>query len=232
MTLGDEEPPVETELDLADRYSPLIRYDDNEPFFPLRVGYTILRRSGEASPSFPRAVNFATPETTAVIEYALYWDWDIQHLYELEHVWTHVGAGGEVTFVEASAHGGYRAMWPVEEMVGGTHPVLYSEPGKHAFSRDASPYTPEHQARYTASAWDKAGSMGLLVTKIFEGKIIKQSGDDALVQAHLKKCAFKPAFIFERREPIARELLSPWPEVFEWIPRRVQAVRDELSAAR
>lgn len=220
-----------TELDLADRYSPVVRYDVHEPFFPVKVGYTIFRRSGEPSPSFPRAVNFGTPDTTLVIEYALYWDWDIQHLYELEHVWVHVAADGAVTFGEASAHGGYSAMWPVEEMVEGTHPVLYSEPGKHAFSRDASPYTPEYQPTYTTSAWDKAGSMGLLVTPLFKGKIIKQPGDDALVQAFLKTRAFKPAFVFRRKLGIARELLSPWPELSEWIPRRVQAVRDELSAA-
>ncbi|MDP9374187.1 MAG: hypothetical protein M3Q65_17375 [Chloroflexota bacterium] len=101
-----DQPP--DDLALALRYAPIVHLDRLDPFLPTFAGYTIFRRDGE-SPSFPRRVTLRpgpleidandardiaalfpdgrlpeVPEIEAalVIEYAIWWDWDIQHLYE------------------------------------------------------------------------------------------------------------------------------------------------------
>ena len=104
----------EDERALAARYAPTLRFDRNEPFFPLAAGYTILRQSGP-SPSFRQGhqIDLAPegqPATRFAIEYAIWWDWDIGHLYELEHVWVYVDERGDVARCEASWHGGQHDM--------------------------------------------------------------------------------------------------------------------------
>jgi putative hydrolase of the HAD superfamily len=82
----------DADYQLALRHAPYIRFDDREPFLPSVVGYTIFRESG-ASASFPRQIHLDA-EVATVIEYAIWWDWDIGHLYELEHVWVYVNPHG------------------------------------------------------------------------------------------------------------------------------------------
>jgi hypothetical protein len=135
---GDRPPAAQEreELALAARYAPLIHLDRLDPFLPSFAGYTIFRRDGQSA-SFPRRVTprpqpprlgereareLATylpdgrlpevPDIAAafVVEYAIWWDWDIQHLYELEHAWSYVGADGRLLYAEASWHGGYFPM--------------------------------------------------------------------------------------------------------------------------
>ncbi|WJH33505.1 hypothetical protein N6H14_26225 [Paenibacillus sp. CC-CFT747] len=90
----------------AQKYSPYLYFDRSEPFYPVRVGVTEIRTE-QASPSFPRKLSFVDPNLDLIVEYAIYWDYDIGHLYELEHVWVFVGKSGEVLDCEASFHGRY-----------------------------------------------------------------------------------------------------------------------------
>ncbi|MNW59343.1 hypothetical protein D3C74_372550 [compost metagenome] len=62
---------------LAIRYAPCLWFDRNEPFFPARFGVTVLREDGE-SPSFRRSLNVSRPKVKAIVEYAIYYDYDIQ----------------------------------------------------------------------------------------------------------------------------------------------------------
>jgi len=56
---GDEE------RELAARAAPVIMFDAKEPFFPVKVGYTIAERL-QPSPSFPRALDpYVDEERTA-----------------------------------------------------------------------------------------------------------------------------------------------------------------------
>jgi hypothetical protein len=130
-------------LDLARRYAPRILFDAREPFFPRWIGVTRLDRPGP-SPSFRREL--LPPIGGFVMEYAYYWDWDIQHAYDLEHAWVYADADGSVSDAEASFHGKYlkafmrcpggRAEGPDAGLAAGDPepPLLYSQPGKHAFS--------------------------------------------------------------------------------------------------
>ena len=59
------------EYEFALRYAPTIRFDQHEPFLPLKVGYSVIRQSG-SSPSFPRTLEVGLGEQ--VVEYAIWWD--------------------------------------------------------------------------------------------------------------------------------------------------------------
>src|SRR6476659_1354011 len=94
---------------LAARYAPIILFDLREPFLPLAAGYTLFRADAP-SPSFPREITLGAtdhPPAELVIEYAIWWDWDIQHLYELEHAWVYLDAARQVINAEASWPGGF-----------------------------------------------------------------------------------------------------------------------------
>jgi len=230
--------PDATELALAARYAPRILFDKNEPFFPLSAGYTIFRADGY-SPSFPRCIGL-TPvgrqPAALAIEYAIWWDWDITHLYELEHVWTFVGADGDVVHGEASWHGDFQGLrqWRVEESTllhDGTHPVAYAQPGKHAFTANVRTF---HimASHVRDSCTERAGAAGMLVTDIFRDVLtpFKTRDNDALVQAYLKSRAFEPAFEWNRVFDVSSDHLVPWPALMAWIPQRIDYVLSRLRA--
>ena len=145
---------------LALRHAPRIRFDAREPFLPSVVGYTVFRESAP-SPSFPREITLP-PSAACAVEYAVWWDWEIQHLYELEHVWVYLDADEQVVAVDASWHGGYHPMLddqgnpPLES----GRAVVHSEPGKHAFA--PSPAWLLERGRTTkASCGLRSGVMGV-----------------------------------------------------------------------
>ncbi len=208
---------------LAARYAPIILFDRNEPFLPLAVGYTIYRESGP-SPSFPREVELTSPAVMA-IEYAIWWDWDIGHLYELEHVWVFVDEKGKVVRGEASWHGGYHDMsihgaLPMED----EHLVLHSEPGKHAFAPEKSWFFQHRSPQIIAATTRRfAGMNGMWVTPLFEEQMASFRTPEAnrLVLSYLQRLAFDPAWEFDLRFPITEALLVPWPALHRWIPVRI-----------
>jgi glycerophosphoryl diester phosphodiesterase len=214
------------DLDLARRYAPVIYFDAAEPFLPLYAGYTVYRASGP-SPSFPRYVAFEPPAALA-IEYAIWWDWDIQHLYELEHAWVYVDAAGVVVGVESSQHGA---------SAGGSfrleagRPVLYAEPGKHALTADRASLL-ERKPRTTLECGPRAGVGGVWVTPLFRGRIaVKNPIADQLVRTHLRRLAFEPRGQWSQRVEIGALPLMPWPLLDDAIPQIVAARVAELEAA-
>jgi glycerophosphoryl diester phosphodiesterase len=215
---------AEADHALAARYAPILKFDRREPFLPLAAGYTVFRASGP-SPSFPRQIQLAEvgqPLAVLAIEYAIWWDWDIQHLYELEHAWVYLDAAGRVVRAEASWHGGYHDM-----AAGGVIPLsgdrltLFSEPGKHAFA-PVSDWLGQRAAKTQTACTRLAGVDGLLVTRLFKGLIQSKTPQaDRLAQTYLERCAFEPSFDFDQIYPFPAEALVPWPALFEWIPQRL-----------
>lgn len=256
------QPVPRDELALAARYAPLIFFDRVEPFLPSVAGYTIFRQDAP-SPSFPRQVTLRprfpqiaandaraiarlfpneelpqVPEITAafVIEYAIWWDWDIQHLYELEHAWSYVGADGELLYAEASWHGSYFPMlWQGRTPRQGDHPVLYSQPGKHAFVPNPLLFTGSVMERENLrrTCFTRAGNGGVLLKQdLFAGKYQKDSIRDTIANAYLKERAFDPTFEFTRTLQIDEALLAPWPALYAWIPGRIDQVLWDLGEWR
>ncbi len=217
--------------DLAARYAPILQFDANEPFLPLLVGYTIFRESADSA-SFPRRIELNTTKSpaTVAIEYAIWWDWDIQHLYELEHVWVYLDDKGNVIQAEASWHGGYSDM-----AINGTLPLtgnrltIFSEPGKHAFAPCQDRL--QTYAEKTQKACTRyAGSGGVWITPLFQDIIdAKTPTADRLVHTYLERHAFQPSMDFTRIFSIPANILVPWSALFKWIPNRIAWWVSELD---
>ena len=95
-----------TEQELALRYAPIVHFDQNETIPLQAVGYTIAKATTR-SQSFPKREIVVPQDAAFVIEYAYYWDYDIQHMYDLEHIWVTVSGDGQVMDAEGSFHGKY-----------------------------------------------------------------------------------------------------------------------------
>ena len=221
-------PQSDADLELARRYAPTIRFDEREPFLPSAVGYTVFRKSAP-SPSFPREAPVGEGLAFA-IEYAIWWDWDIQHLYELEHIWVYVDNAGELINAEASWHGRFHQM--LDE--NGRLPrhdgrlMLCSEPGKHAFAPSPQ-WLLQRKSRTLASCGARAGIMGVHVTPLFDGVIREDSPqNNRLAHTWLERQSFQPSFAFSKEFDLRRAVFVPWQSLNQWIPPRVSDLLDEL----
>ena len=217
---------------LAVRYAPILKFDDREPFLPQAVAFSIIRKN-TSSPSFQRRVEVnevkgSNPELA--IEYAIWWDWDIVHLYDLEHIWIFIDAKGKIARAEASWHGKYLNM-----NANGTIPLtnerltLFSEPGKHAFAPIITWLQDEAEnTRQLCS--QKAGTGGLLVNPVFkELASLKTPEVDRLVYAFLQRHTFEPGYEFNHSFPVSPDILVPWPALYRWIPERLAWIIDSLK---
>lgn len=194
----------------AEKYVPHLRYDRAEPYSLIAVGYTVYHQK-EKSRSCRLTVDMEPGET--VIEYAFYYDFDIQHLYDLEHVFVRIGKTGEIAGLICSFHGKFlNALIEGETEFEGTHPVLYVQPGKHAFM--PKPF-------YFRLALDRdkccnvrAGSEGLLIAPMFEKALSTDESFNRRVERYIKeRDAFTPAWEFVEEYPglhRTEDILLPW----------------------
>lgn len=208
-----------SELSLASHYLPMLELDAHEPFFPAAVGVTVMDRPS-TSPSFQRQLLFEHPATKFIIEYAIYWDYDIQHLYDLEHIWIYVGRDGEVIDCEASFHGKYfKGLLPDRSNVSGHQVRLYCQAGKHAFSplKEIFPLIPN----YWTCTYEQAGDAGLIVTAPFQGVLKTNDCINKRVHSHLQQYRFRPS---ERYcgYSIPERLLMSWEQLRQVIPDRIK----------
>jgi glycerophosphoryl diester phosphodiesterase len=218
--------PDTPERALAARYAPIIYLDANEPFPPLVVGYTLFRHGGP-SPSFRQGhdVDLTVsrhPRASVAIEYAIWSDWDIGHLYELEHVWVYVDEHGTVVRGEASWHGDIHDMRHQGHLeLHGDHLALYSEPGKHAFAPTVDWFKKRRQEFKRSETSVLAGCSGVLITPYLQEQVKGTPLNHRLVRSYLAQKAFEPSWQMSNVVEIRPAMLVPWPELLAWIPGRV-----------
>lgn len=220
---------------LAAHYAPVLCFDHNEPFVPVSAGYTVYYEDSRSS-SFPRHIILkskcdASP-VHAVIEYAIWFDWDIGHLYELEHIWVYITKSGSIVRVEGSRHGKYHDLaedGPLNWV--GDRVIVYAEPGKHAFAGNPTRFA-SYQRMIEMCCGPLAGISGVHITRRYKGIITrKNSSNQNRVKNYLKGLAFSPSMQFTRvYESLDRQLV-PWKALGAWIPRRVDAWLDHLILA-
>lgn len=215
---------MQEKRELAEKYCPVFWLDENEPFELKALGYTVFAQDMR-SDSFPkRHIQADWSVTEAVIEYAVWFDYDIQHLYELEHVWVHVGTDGSVQKVEGSFHGKYlnEAVLDTGGVVPdrGGRPEVYLQPGKHAVLPD--PRVIRLVPQWKECCGEYAGSEGVTVPEMFDGQFAQpDEATQGMVRRYIREhYAFEPAMRFWLFEPDA-SLLMPWEELKESIPQRV-----------
>ena len=217
--------PNQADYDLARHHAPQLRFDAREPFLPSIVGYTVFRATGK-SPSFPREITLPAGAACA-IEYAIWWDWEMQHLYELEHLWVYLDSEGNLIAAEGSWHGGLNEMEDFASENGRL--IAYSECGKHAFA--PTPKWMEMRADTTRlDCGALAGRAGVLVTPLFEGVITSRNPiSNRAVQSYLECMAFEPSFEFTKVFALETATFVPWQALFEYIPKRVEWWVEEVK---
>jgi hypothetical protein len=200
--------------------------DRLEPFKPIRVGVTVFEAPAP-SPSFDRIIQFDTSRIRTVIEYAIYWDYDIQHIYDLEHVWVYMDHEGEIASCEASFHGRYFiGLLPDRSNLSADNRVkLFVQPGKHAMlpNQDFFHLLPNVESCCQA----EAGVDGVLEPDLFSGQFKAGEDIDVRAEKHLREFSFRPTFDFVPYK-WASDAFVPWTELTKEIPIRMKALLAEL----
>jgi hypothetical protein len=207
-------------FEIAKKYCPHILFDKAEPFKVEGMGYSIFTQPGQ-SKSFRREFSFDPAEGAFVIEYAVYFDYDIQHLYDLEHIWIYVGQDGKICDAEASFHGFYLKSMSLGNsvIIDGTHLQTYCQPGKHAFMPDGNLF--KLLPDWYVCCNRMAGVEGLLVMDMFKEFYSTNNELQKKVANYIcSSFAFEPTLQFEYLA-IDRSVFYPWEELSNIIPLRI-----------
>lgn len=210
-----------TDLELALKYSPYILFDKAEPFDVKGMGYSIFRQS-DKSKSFDRSISIDKSKVDFAIEYAVYFDYDIQHLYDLEHIWVYVDYAGNVCDAEASFHGRYFKSLIFDEngMENGTHARFYCQPGKHAFLPDGKLF--KLKPDWYTSCNEFCGEDGLLVKDMFQDQLPDTPELQRQVRCYIKKhFAFQPTLQFQYKS-LDDSVFMTWEELKVMVPTRIK----------
>ena len=211
---------------------PHLRYDRLEPFPLIGIGYTLFEDDRQKSPSCRRIIE--APPGGIAIEYAFYYDFDIQHLYDLEHAFVYLNRERKIIGVESSFHGKFlnSMIEGVTEFEDG-HPVLYVQPGKHALL-PAPEYFQLVIDRNTACN-QNAGEAGFLISAMFEDRLYTDKRFDRKVGEYIRHhYAFEPTWEFTEKSPdgrITEELLMPYEQLDRRIVERLSAWKKQLVEA-
>lgn len=211
--------------DLALKYAPQILFDLNEPFYPELIGITIFKEDG-VSNSFNRDIVLGD-EVEMVIEYAIYWHFDIQHLFELEHVWIYIDIEGKVCDAEASFHGAFfKGLLRDKSNLDGTHVKLYSQPGKHAFmpQKDIFYLIPN---LYEVNN-ELCGKDGLIVTDVGRGRYKTNDAINSLVKEYMARFKFTPTMEF-KKYVLPNDIFVEWSELYDKIPQMIEKKLSEMK---
>lgn len=201
-------------------YAPEIYADEREPFCIRKIGYHVYTKDGP-SVSFRRNIVFdnISSDTDMAIEYAYYYDYDIQHLYDLEHIWIYLNTKGMITGVEGSFHGKYLNSILQKEglpQMHGRHTVMYAQPGKHAMlpSPELFHLYPELQAACTKLA----GINGLDAPARFQDRISLAEAENQKVAEYIRKhFSFEPSMHFIQTVLTEDQYMS-WEQLADRIP--------------
>lgn len=214
-----------TGYELALKFAPHFYADEKEPFPIRKVGYAVLNKPGD-SPSFMRKIRFR-PGVGQVIEYGVFWDFDIQHMYDLEHVWIYLDEDGNFFDAESSIHGTFINCWHLhKKLEDSTHLPVYLQPGKHAILPD--PQLSKLFGNFMACCDENAGG-GMLENELFRGRLPRDAELNARIKEHI--CAnyrFTPTMNYVS-SPVADEDYIPLQELFDYIPARISFLLDELG---
>lgn len=217
---------LDQKKELAGRHIPVLYMDRLEPFELLYIGYTVFEQAG-TSASAKRQVDPAFHNAAVCVEYAFYYDYDIQHLYDLEHVWIYLDEEEKVCSCESSFHGMFlNAMLPGTDILRGENRVhLYVQPGKHAFMPDPALF--HLFIDFWSSCAHKAGKDGILTPDVVPGMPQHSKEDDEKMEHFIRDhFAFVPSEEYEKCE-ISAQLMA-WEELCRIIPGRVRAQMAKL----
>lgn len=202
------------------RHQPYIFRDLSEPFPVRYIGCSVFTRPGRSA-SFPKwFIDPGWSGAEMILEYAVYYDYDIQHLYDLEHIWVAVDGKDAVLDCWCSFHGmRLRASGLACFQWEDGHPVLYAQPGKHAMLPSPELFA-LHPQFATACAEDAGG--GLLIPGFLEDVLTTDPVRDEKIRQYIRtRYSFTPSMRF-CREQLKTEQFISWQALLEKIPRLIE----------
>ena len=229
---------MHTDLESALRYAPIVHFDKNETLSPRAVGYTVFRET-KRSASFPKRLVEGPEGSAFTVEYAYFFDYDIEHMYDLEHVWVTVGKDGSVMNAQGSFHGKFLNMllpqFPGTIPPTNGHVHAFCQPGKHAFL-EAGELTRLYRW-WEVCCSSQAGGPVLIGNPFCAeysptGKdmfIPKKTDDEHSIRYVKEYLAFNPCLKFEER-PVDEKIYMPWEKLFALIPGWIEAECRRLDA--
>lgn len=171
-----------------------------------------------------------------VIEYAIYYDSDIQHIYDLEHVWIYLDHHYQIIGVKASRHGMFVTQYETvkEIKTKNGHPILYIDPGKHA--HHVTPKTMRKKILYACNT-QQLSAQGMYPVHFFTPAIWQQfkdvyPGKAKIIQYYKENFAHPPSFHFKKYLIPERPLLVGWKALENEIPQRVYQFLKRIKQAK
>lgn len=208
---------------LARAVAPVLLLDRAEPFRPVAIGVHVF----DAPAKSPSSKFQIAPKAAKCIEYAVFWDHDIGHLYDLEHLWVHVDAIDNVVAVEASFHG---SKTDIDLNLRNGRPMVWCEAGKHAHFRNRAHRDTMSGATQHMTG-PNAGVGGVHTGNPFAANFGAVTPvQHRLARVFLQRLAFEPALGRGLAYDLGDGPLCMWDAVATYIPQRVQYLLADLSA--
>jgi glycerophosphoryl diester phosphodiesterase len=110
-----------------------------------------------------------------------------------------------------------------------THPVLLSEPGKHAFAPVPGWFLERRNDFKKSETRDLAGVSGVLPSEYLAGKVKFSPLNQRLVHTYLANFAFEPSWDFCKEFRFSQEKFVSWRALLDWIPKRVNSWVEKLN---
>ena len=207
-------------------YAPIIYMDEKEPFPVRYVGFNTYTENVK-SRSFKRNISLdnISRDTAMAIEYIYFLNYDIQHLYDLEHIWVYLNDAGNITGVEGSFHGKYlNAFLKGTTRFEGRHVIMYSQPGKHAMM--PSPELFNLYPELFSACNHLAGVSGLDAPERYLKDIHISEAENNKVKQYIKdNFSFEPSMNFVKHHISETQYITGQ----ELDYRITAALKDELS---
>ncbi|MDD3279755.1 MAG: glycoside hydrolase family 38 C-terminal domain-containing protein [Lachnospiraceae bacterium] len=211
---------------LAKYFLPSLFQDKKEPFAIKGIGYTIFRESKD-SISSGRTIKLGEHAHDMCIEYAIYYDYDIQHLYDLEHIWIYLDKKYKISGCETSFHGAYYNICGDKKQDCAEAANLYIQPGKHAFMSDPGLFY--LFTDYPDCCREHAGKDGILNPGMITDYPSFSEEDCRKAEQYIKEhFAFTPSGVWEKVS-ICDSLFQSWNSLTKTI---TDSVKTQLSVIR
>lgn len=160
---------------------------------------------------------------TRVLEYAVFYESDIGHIYDLEHVWVYLDGKNQIIGIKATRHGMISVQYPTPASIRyyKGHPIMFVSPGKHSYYTNPS----QMQKKYLSHACNRPCTSILDIHFFFrpEWDMIKKHypGKNTIKIAYQNHYCFEPSFRFTKYmipHSGYGSIFTPWSDLEKEIP--------------
>jgi hypothetical protein len=159
-----------------------------------------------------------------VIEYAVLYDSDINHIYDLEHIWVYLDEKFRIMGVKGTRHAMHVTQYATPEQIKFVqgHPVLYAAPGKHSYYQHPSLMEKGLYTRECRRGAGRVMDVQYFSTEMWRKLLPYYPGKAAIKKAFQSKFVFTPSYSFSNAIHLTRSMMVPWDELEKEVPDRIK----------